>query len=135
MTVPLDGGGLFPHRFSMSDSTPTHFIIKLQVAKKGSPHKQDQFVRNEHYDAHVYQDKAFPLSELNDLYPKVLEQYWDYELPAPAPMPPIPVLVKPQMAPNMAKARAALAELNAKKKENEGATGRGKKRLLKKNLD
>lgn len=120
----------------MSD---TYFIIKLQVAKKGSPAKQDEFVRNEQYDAHIYRNEVFPISELNEVYPKVLAQYWDFEMPAPEPLPPIPQIVK-KIYPNMEKARAALAakqEAEKGKPEPESkriipklkkrATGRGKR--------
>ena len=92
------------------------FIIKLQGAKKGSPKKQAEFIRSEEHDCHIYQGKEFPLEELNDLYPKVLEEYKTYEYYAPVPH------IVTKRYPNMEKARAALKEIEAKKQGEEAPT-------------
>lgn len=94
----------------MTDSQ--FFIIVLRDSKKTHPIKQGEFIRSEDYDAHIYQGKVFGLSELNDLYPKVLDEYKDYQY-----SPPVPVLVKKICTP-LIKARAAKAVKALEKLKN-----------------
>lgn len=92
----------------------THFIIRLQVAKKTNPIRQSEFIRSEAHGCHIYQGKEFPIEELNDLYPKVVEKYLEYEGRG---YPPLPHIVKKRY-PNMEKARAALAKKREAEKAN-----------------
>ena len=91
-------GAFAPTVQGMSDI----FIIRLQGAKKGSPKKQADFFRCAKHDCHIYQGKEFKLDQLNELYPKVLEEYKDYEY-----QPPIPVIRKTRHF-DMSKEREAL---------------------------
>lgn len=71
----------------MSDTT--RFIIKLQVARRSSPKRCAEFYRSDEHDAHIYQGREYPLSELNTVYPLVVEKYRDYEY-----LPPIPWILE-----------------------------------------
>ena len=57
----------------------THFIIKLVgMSLSSGIRKAGDFLFSEHHKALIYQGREIPISEHNDLVPKVLEKYNGY---------------------------------------------------------